>query len=109
MPSKKKALKIYCTPEEEKYIAAQAGKAGLSVSRFMRNVCLGYTIRSRVNSQAVLALLQVNADLARLGGLLKITLNATPRNTLQLERLLADVESTRLELKAKAKELADAD
>ena len=71
MPSKKKVVKAYLDPEEFEQISLSAEKAGQSVSKFMRRVCLGFEVRSVVDQRAVLALLKANADLGRVGGLLK--------------------------------------
>lgn len=76
MPSpNKKLVKAYLTPEEYRQINESAAKAGLSVSTFIKRVCLGHKISSTVDHQAVLALAKANADLGRLGGLFKMFLS----------------------------------
>ncbi len=63
---------------------------------FLRNVGLGTRVTSILDHKAVLALLKVNADQGRLGGLLKLCL-ATPSHAAplaELRRLLDDIEST---------------
>lgn len=76
MPSpNKKTLKAYLTPDEYQQVTASAAKAGLTVSTFVKRVCLGQRISSTVDSQAVLALAKANADLGRLGGLFKMFLS----------------------------------
>ena len=42
MPSKKRILRTYLTPEEHAQIRASASKAGLSLSTFSKRVCLGF-------------------------------------------------------------------
>ena len=71
MPTKKPFVKAYLSEEERARIASQARKAGLSISKFVREVCLCQEVKSIVDQQAVLALIQSKADLGRLGGLLK--------------------------------------
>jgi hypothetical protein len=72
MPSPhRKAVKTYLSAEEQAQIAAMAKQTGLSVSTFVKRVCLGQEVQSKVDQQAVLAVLKANADLGRLGGLLK--------------------------------------
>lgn len=74
MPSKKSYIKAYLSKEEQAQIAAQARRAGLSVSKFARAVCLGHEVKSVVDEQAIISLIQSKADLGRLGGLLKLHL-----------------------------------
>ena len=71
MPKRKPYLTVYLTEEELAHIKRMAGQAGLSTSRFVKVVCLGQEVKSIVDQQAVLALLQSKGDLGRLGGLLK--------------------------------------
>ena len=55
---------------------------------------------------STLALLAVNADLARLGGLFKIALDSRSLQP-ELRRLLREIEKTRLEIKEKVREIND--
>jgi len=77
MPTKKPHLKAYVSPEEYAKVAAQAGRASLSISAFVKAVCLGHEVKSTVDQDATLALARTNGDLGRLGGLLKMALFAT--------------------------------
>lgn len=72
-------LQVYCTGEERQLIEEQAQRAGLSLSEFLRNVGMGYPIKCRVDQQAIQNLGKVNADMARLGGLLKMLLSNEER------------------------------
>ena len=67
----KKVLHAYLTPEEYDQVQTMANQVGLSVSIFVKRVCLGQRVNSRFDQQAVLMLLKANADLGRLGGLFK--------------------------------------
>ncbi|OUL72179.1 plasmid mobilization protein [Paraburkholderia hospita] len=67
-------LKVSCTLEEKAQIEANARAAGLSVSRYLRNVGAGYTIRGVIDAELVGSLAKINADQGRLGGLLKLWL-----------------------------------
>lgn len=71
----KKVLHAYLTPEEYGQVKAQAERAGVSVSTFVKRICLGQDVRSRADQQAVLALIKANGDLGRLGGLFKMALS----------------------------------
>ena len=71
MPKRKPYLTVYLTEDEQAHIKRLAGQAGLPTSRFVKAVCLAQEVKSIVDQQAVLALLQSKGDLGRLGGLLK--------------------------------------
>jgi hypothetical protein len=77
MPTTKPYVKSYLSPEEYAQVADMAGRAGLSISNFVRQICLAQEVRSLVDKEAVLALLKCKADLGRLGGLLKKHISET--------------------------------
>jgi len=96
-------IKVYCLPEEKTQIQENAEASGLSVASFIRKVAMGYQVESIVDIKQVIELGRVNADLGRLGGLLKLWLANDPRTidippTL-IKALLAKIESTRQELR----------
>lgn len=101
MPSKKAVIWVYVTPEEYARIMDSAEKAGLSMSAFAKRVCLGQRIESKVDSRAVLELVKVNADMGRLGGLLKLWLSEPDRHAPEARRLLHELESMKETLSAK--------
>lgn len=68
MPTKKKSVKTYLSPDEHERLAAQARRAGRPLSTFIKRVCLGWEVHSLVDQEALLALLKSKADLGRLGG-----------------------------------------
>ena len=82
---------------------ASSERAGLSMSEFARRVCLGFRIESREDQQARRELLKVNADLGRLGGLLKQALASDHKE--QIYGLLHKIDQAQAELKAKIKAL----
>jgi hypothetical protein len=55
-------------------IQENAEASGLSVAGFVRRVAMGYQVDSIVDIKQVNELSRVNADLGRLGGLLKLWL-----------------------------------
>ena len=67
-------LKVSCTPEEKTQIEANARAAGLSVSRYLRSVGIGYKIQGVIDAELVRQLAKINGDQGRLGGLLKLWL-----------------------------------
>ncbi|MEM8217215.1 conjugal transfer transcriptional regulator TraJ [Morganella morganii] len=96
-------IKVYCLPEEKMQIEANAATAGLSVAAYLRKVGMGYDVESMVDIEQVNELSRVNADLGRLGGLLKLFLANDPRTVdfspTLIRTLLAKIESTRQELR----------
>lgn len=92
MPTKKPAMKVYVTPEEYREVIESADRACLSVSTYVRRVCLGMPTPTFEKQKAVRELLGVNADLGRLGGLLKMWLMDEDRNQREAERLLRELQ-----------------
>ncbi|EFA8201683.1 plasmid conjugation system NikA protein [Escherichia coli] len=96
-------IKVYCLPEEKVLIQENAEASGLSVTGFVRRVAMGYQVDSIVDIKQVNELSRVNADLGRLGGLLKLWLAKDPRTVnfspTMIKTLLAKIESTSQELR----------
>jgi hypothetical protein len=67
-------IRVWCLPEEKAQIEANARDAGLSVSRYLRNVGMGYKIKGVIDATLVRDLAKINGDQGRLGGLLKLWL-----------------------------------
>lgn len=97
-------LKSYLTPEELDQVIEVSARAQLSLSEFVRRVCLGIRIESREDQQARLELLRVHADLGRLGGLLKQAL-AEGHDKVSVIRLLRQIDQTQAELRDKVRAL----
>ncbi len=102
-PRRSEQIKAYVTPEELSSIVASTERAGLSLSEFIRRVCLGARIESREDQQARRELLKVNADLGRLGGLLKQTLASGHKE--QIYGLLHKIDQAQALLKARIRNL----
>jgi hypothetical protein len=98
-------LTVYVSPEEYAQVAAQAGRASLSISAFVKAVCLGHEIKSTVDQDAILTLALINGDLGRLGGLLKKALSERGINQVTGNNLLEDINRTRRHLEEKVKAL----
>lgn len=67
-------IKVYCLPHERELILLNAKSSGNSASRYLLQVGQGYEVTSILDYQLVEELAKVNADLARLGNLLKMTI-----------------------------------
>ncbi|MFA9394756.1 MAG: hypothetical protein ACERJ1_08580 [Halodesulfovibrio sp.] len=99
---RKVCMKSYMTESERDRIAALAEQCGLSVSEFMRRVLLGQEINSKIDKEAFLDLLRVNADLGRLGGLFKLSLTENARKVTshrEVRRILHEIEDRQEELR----------
>jgi hypothetical protein len=68
-------VKFRATTEEVEAIAAQARTVGMTVGAYLRAVGAGYQPRAVVDQDRIDAMLKVNGDLGRLGGLLKLWLS----------------------------------
>jgi hypothetical protein len=101
MPTRKPFVKAYLSPAEYVRVSDLASRSNLSKSELVRRLCLGREIQSRVDQRAVLALLKSNADLGRLGGLLKQHLaGGRVEAPEDLRRLLQSLETTKRDLAA---------
>lgn len=67
-------IKVWVFPDEKKEIVKNARNHGLSTSKFLRNLGLNIEVQGVMDQQAILELAKINADLGRLGGLLKLWL-----------------------------------
>lgn len=99
MPRKNPVMKTYLKPGEYERIAANAGKAGLSLSGFSRMVCLGEQVRSSEKQQSILEIIRTRADLGRLGGLLKLWLTNKDNHAIEVRRVLREIDARQEELK----------
>ena len=105
MPSKKRRIAMYLGPDEYDNIQASANRAGISLPTFCKRVCIGIPVPSMEHQQAVKDILKANADLGRLGGLLKLAL-AEGGDKITLPRLLREIDAGQNVLKAAARKIA---
>ena len=93
-----KKLRVPVLPIEEAEIKSKATDAGLTVAEYLRNLGLGYQVPSVIDNRKVDALLKINADLGRLGGLIKLWLVNDKRTKLigksQLHLTLDSIRNT---------------
>lgn len=99
------ALRSYVTPEEYKIIKENAGRAGMSVSSYIKTICLGHEVKSLEDKSAILELAKVSADLGRLGGLFKLALAEKVIDQLRGNSLLDDIYRARKLLEDKVRKL----
>jgi hypothetical protein len=96
-------LKVVVSARERADIETRAAATGLSVSAYLRNLGLGFQPHSTLDQGAILALLKVNADQGRLGGLFKLWLSgqsAPSAETAEIRKLLAAIEECQQKLRA---------
>lgn len=67
-------LRVPVFPNEKQMIEENAKTAGLSVAEYLRRTGMGYPIVMPVDRKELAKLDKANADLGRLGGLLKLWL-----------------------------------
>ncbi len=96
-------LKAFVTPSERFKIETKANAAGLSVSAYLRAAALGQRIESALDQRAILALLKLNGDQGRLGGLLKLWLSTRAgegAGAADVRRVLHQIEALQIKLRA---------
>ena len=79
-------LKVLVSERERAEIETRAAATGLSVSAYLRNLGLGFQPHSTLDQEAILALLKVNADQGRLGGLFKLWLSGQSAPSVETQR-----------------------
>jgi hypothetical protein len=101
-------LKVFVSERERAEIETRAAATGLSVSAYLRNLGLGFQPHSTLDQEAILALIRVNADQGRLGGLFKLWLSgeSAASTAMELRKLLVDIEECQLKLKALIRHLS---
>lgn len=102
-------VKVYCLPDERAQLQANARAARKPLSTYMLKVCLGYHVPNVADRCRADELLRINADLGRLGGLLKLWLTNDERTAAfgvsTIRGLLAKIESTQQEVLAVVREV----
>jgi len=95
---KHRHLRVPVLPDEEATIKQLAATTGLSVAAYLRNVGMGYPVRSILDHRRVEELVRINGDLGRLGGLLKLWLSNDARaakfGASTIRALLSKIEDT---------------
>ena len=69
-------VKVWVTAAEKAEIGKKAAGHSLSASAYLRRLGLALPVESTVDQTAVLELVKINADLGRLGGLIKMWLTS---------------------------------
>ncbi len=72
---RKQCIKVWVDEQEKRDIEDNAKGCNHSASSYLRNLGVGYTPKSMIDHKSVGDLMQLNGDLGRLGGLLKMLLS----------------------------------
>ncbi len=100
------SVKSHLTPKEYQDVKAWAWRVGLTVSDYIRHVIVNHKLpKGAINARSIGELYKVNADLARLGNLLKMAMNDDENDDKPVEELQMRIEETRQQLKSKIEEL----
>jgi hypothetical protein len=97
------------TEKEYCQIKLLAKQTGFSVSEYIRRILTGQKIEARIDQEAFLSALKVNADLGRLGGLLKYYLAQGFKNVppSEIRKVLHDIEDRQRQLRPVISKIRD--
>jgi hypothetical protein len=101
-------IKAYVLPEEKEEVVALAKQTHLSVSELTRRLITSHKLPDAQHHEAILNLMKINADLARLGNLFKMALDDEDfrlPESWDLESLRDRIRDTQSILKTKIQEL----
>lgn len=101
-------IKAYVTEAEKAEVAGLARQARVTVSELVRRLVTGRKLPDARRHEAILGLVKVNADLARLGNLLRMALDDedfAPPEGYDLEGLFDRIRETQSLLKNKIMEM----
>ncbi len=97
-------VKAYLTKDEYDTILKWSSQTGLTISTFIQRVCTGQRVESKIDQQTRIELRKINADLGRLGGLLKLALTEN-KNLYEVRRLLLQIDRLKDEFRGKISKL----
>lgn len=101
-------IRAWVTLDEKQEVDALAKKAHLTVSELVRRLVTGRKLPDAARHEAVIELVKINAKLASLGNLLKLSIDdpefILPEG-MDVEELFDKIRSTQSILKAKIEEL----
>ena len=83
-------LKVYVNEDDKEYILHLAQEAGLSISSYLARCGSRRKVTSHIDRQSISHLMKINADLARLGNLMKFTMTELSDETDEKAKSLTD-------------------
>jgi hypothetical protein len=101
-------VKVWVTPEEKTVIAGKASAHSMSASAYLRALGLELPMHSTIDHRAVLDLVKINADLGRLGGLIKMWLTSNDSwESSSAQAIQRKLDVTLNEIRALQKKMSD--
>ncbi len=98
MKKRYRIIKSYLSEEEYAQVVHASETTGLTISKFVKNVCLGTPLPNKETTTFRLELLQTAADMGRLGGLLKMAISNGMEKR-KVQSLLDEISERQKELK----------
>lgn len=106
-------IKVYCNFEQRALIQSLAARCDMSLSTFMLKIATSKNpLHEKKEHEELKNLLKINADLGRLGGLLKLWLSSSDRRSQlvgkgALHNLLGEISGTQCALLDAIKQYSD--
>ena len=95
-----KGITAYLTPEEYEEVTANAKRARISNSKFLKLVSTGQTVKSLEHVAERLELRKLKGTLGQLGGLLKQVIAAEAADRAEVSRLLRQLDERQRSIQA---------
>lgn len=93
-------IKSHVSTEEKTILLDRSERMNMSMSDYIRRIVINFKLpKAVINAQVISDLLHINADLARLGNLLKLTLDECDDDKEKINMLLTDIHQTQTALK----------
>jgi hypothetical protein len=95
-------FRVFVNAPDRAEIIDRAKATGMTVSSYLRAAGLGMILRPIADQQSILALIKVNADQGRVGGLLKLWLSGRSDagvSTQEVRKLLHEIEAEQARLR----------
>ena len=98
--TRKIRMESYVTVDERDHIKALAGQLNISMSEVIRRLVIGAQLPDAGRYQAVRDMVRVNADLARLGNLLKLGIDEESLDPSAAMDLLGNIRTRQAQIAA---------
>lgn len=106
---KRKIISVRVELNEYEIIRLMASQCDLAPSTYLRNLGIGHEPKSHLDAQVTIELAKLNADLGRLGGLLKIWLSDGNKKDygkqLNIPQLINEIRDLKVTIENKVLEL----
>jgi hypothetical protein len=101
-------VKVWVTAAEKAAIGEKAAAHSMSASAYLRSLGLALPIQSSIDQRSVLELLKINADLGRLGGLIKMWLTSNESfESASAQAMQRKLDGTLNQIRALQKQMSD--